>query len=194
MMEEEEVAVVEETIMDVIVGVEMVEEGVIYLRNYQPNDLDTTNTTKKKAMVVVVTAATTRGMVDMMEAMKEAMTEAMMEDMDSADTIQHVDAAVVEVEVAVDLVDEEDEYRLVDEEMSLKVVLKVALLLPKEELKVPMKWQPMDKGETLLLVSTILLLWSKLLTVVVEGIVAEDVLEDVEEVEDDSGVDTMLLI
>jgi hypothetical protein len=190
MMEEEEVAVVEETIMDVIVGVEMVEEGVIYLRNYQPNDLDTTNTTKKKAMVVVVTAATTRGMVDMMEAM----TEAMMEDMDSADTIQHVDAAVVEVEVAVDLVDEEDEYRLVDEEMSLKVVLKVALLLPKEELKVPMKWQPMDKGETLLLVSTILLLWSKLLTVVVEGIVAEDVLEDVEEVEDDSGVDTMLLI
>ena len=33
MMEEEEVAVVEETIMDVIVGVEMVEEGVIYHRN-----------------------------------------------------------------------------------------------------------------------------------------------------------------
>merc|ERR1740133_650189 len=107
----------------------------------------------------------------------------MMEDMDSVDTIQHVDVAVAEV--AVDLVDEEDEYRLLDEEMSLKVVLKV-VLLPKEELKVPMKCQSMDKRETLLLVLIILLLWSKLLTVVVEGIVAEDVLEDVEEVEDDS--------
>ena len=32
-MEEEEVAVVEETIMDVIVGAEMVEEGGIYHRN-----------------------------------------------------------------------------------------------------------------------------------------------------------------
>lgn len=142
------------------------------------------DTTKKKVMVMVDTAATTRDM-------EEDMVEAMMEDMDSADTIQHVDAAVAEV--AVDLVDEEDEYSLVDEEMSLKVVLKVALL-PKEELKVPMKCQPMDKKETLLLVLIILLLWSKLLTVVVEGIVAEDVLEDVEEVEDDSGVDTMLFI